>query len=104
MTPSSSTTNLSYNLGEFTNWYDHYNHHSSTRLVTNHNVSNTLPSKNITDNDEEIIVLPRPVNMSVVLIQWYPPEVRLHWSYNRRALKNCHLQSFQIIYHPSKSR
>ncbi|XP_075585015.1 uncharacterized protein LOC124491624 isoform X2 [Dermatophagoides farinae] len=105
---TTSTTNLSYDLGEFSNWYDHYNYHSSRRLNMNHTSTQILPSKNITDDDDnvdkKIIVLPRPVNMSVVLIQWYPPEVRIHWSYDRRALKNCHLQSFQIIYHPSRSR
>lgn len=105
---TTSTTNLSYDLGEFSNWYDHYNYHSSRRLNMNHTSTQILSSKNITDDDDnvdkKIIVLPRPVNMSVVLIQWYPPEVRIHWSYDRRALKNCHLQSFQIIYHPSRSR
>ncbi|UXI19042.1 importin-7 [Sarcoptes scabiei] len=88
---------------------DDYNKNTSDNNLNQFSFNNdwyTLPLSNSTFDDfgDEDWVLPRPVNMSVVLIQWYPPEVRLHWSYDRRALRNIRLQSFQIIYHPSKSR
>lgn len=78
-----------------------FNHSSSTTA--------SLPSSatNISAyvlNGNQSIVLPRPVNISVILIQWYPPAVRIHWDYSRQDIRNCRLQAFQIIYHPVRSR
>lgn len=77
------------------------------------NYLTTAPSSNLSGGDGVIVggvrraedVLPRPENVSVILVNWYPPAVRVQWMYNGTSRKeHTHLMAFQIIYHPVNSR
>lgn len=65
--------------------------------------STPLPST-AANSSERPMVLPQPVNISVILVNFSPPTVRIHWAYNGSAIQNARLEAFQIIYKPIKSK
>ena len=67
------------------------------------------PMMNVSSSSEEEfstkkVTLPPPVNISVILISWFPPAVRVNWTQARGELRNTRMHAFQIIYYPVTSR
>lgn len=74
--------------------------------IESHNYLTTAPSNLSGEATVQRLedLLHRPENVSVILVNWYPPAVRVQWMYNRTHKKQPKPNAFQIIYRPVTSR